>query len=727
MDRKRIAMMAGVGVAAALALALIVVVILRATGVISVPFVDADATKNAVETTMDQNSGSEADRSTSDGTVGSTGETTEIAKSGLTISVTEEISSGENASTEADTEDETPDETAESTEESTEETIEETEPKAPPTYRFVEPLLHMEAGEEQMSGLVCSDPTAPPVPVYWSSANTEIAEINDGMILAKSEGITTLTAKLAGQEITCQVQVHEPTLLVYINYSNLNLLPGDKKQLAVGVEPADTKQNIALTWQSSNAKVASVDGNGVVTAKKAGSARIVGHVGKKYEVYCDVVVEAKLESMTFTDGNITMQPGQTRFLPVSVVPVEAAVGKPIVWQSSKPEVATVDQGGNVHAISPGNATISVFLGEDYTACVVMVKEPATQAPTEPPTQAPTQPPTQAPTEPPTQAPTQAPTEAPTQAPTQPPEETTTEESQPTETGEIETLTEEETTEEVTTEEPTTEAVTIPPTEVETSPPEETLPPETAEETTPSNSEETPEETPEVVETEPETDPTPDVVLPPAPKVTLVFDAGHGGRFVGSSSGAGNYLRTPQGQLEKDLTLQVALMAKAYIEEHYEGVTIVMTRTTDTQLSLDQVEDLKLRCAIANQVGANAMISFHFNAVNSHTAAGAVVLCSQKSTVAAASAGMGNCVLDELEKLGIARRGIATKLLDKSDLDYYAINRHCAEYNIPGIIIENCFYDNPAEIPFFDSHDALMRLAIADVQGIAKYYGLRERQ
>lgn len=702
MDRKRIAMLAGVGVAAAMALALIVTVILHFTGAILLPFWGAEETKVAYETTIETKEGSKATTNSTEAVESSTSD-----EEPTDPSETEEMTTEEETetSTEEDTTEESTSEETTTEEETEEETVEETKPKEPPTYRFVEPVLNLEAGEEQMSGLVCSDPTSDPVPVYWSSANPEIADIIDGMVYAKSAGITTLTAKLAGQEISCQVQVHEPTLMVYINYSNLNLLPGEKKQLAVGVEPADTKQNIALSWESSNPKVAAIDGAGVVTAKKAGSARIVGHVGKNYEVYCDVVVEAKLETLAFVDGNITMQPGQTRFLPVACAPAEATIGKAIVWQSSKPGVATVDQGGNVTAISPGNTTISVFVGEDYTACVITVKEPPTQAPTEPPTQAPTQPPT----EPPTQAPTEAPTEAPTQAPE-------TEPSGAEETSEGEPATVEETVTEV-------------PTEPETEPPtpEETMPQETQEVST-----EVIVETPDVPteasieETEPETDPIPDIPLPPAPQVTLVFDAGHGGKWVGSASGAGNYMRTPQGQLEKDLTLQVALMAKAYIEEHYEGVTIIMTRTTDTHFSTDQVEDLKIRCAIAKQYNATAMISFHFNAIANHSAAGATVLCSRKASVATASAGLGNCILDELEKLGIYRRGIATKLLGDSNLDYYAINRHCAAYDIPGIVVENCFYDNPAEVPFFDSHDALMRLAIADVKGIAKYYGLREK-
>ena len=90
MDRKRIAMMAGLGVTAALVLALIAVVILRALGVISVPFVDADATKAAVETTLNQSAGSTEANAPTEATVSSAEETTEIAKSGLTEPSTEE-------------------------------------------------------------------------------------------------------------------------------------------------------------------------------------------------------------------------------------------------------------------------------------------------------------------------------------------------------------------------------------------------------------------------------------------------------------------------------------------------------------------------------------------------------------------------------------------------------------------------------------------------------------
>ena len=59
MDRKRIAMLAGVGVAAAMVLALIVTVVLHFTGAITLPFLGAEETKVAFLTSEDSTEASE--------------------------------------------------------------------------------------------------------------------------------------------------------------------------------------------------------------------------------------------------------------------------------------------------------------------------------------------------------------------------------------------------------------------------------------------------------------------------------------------------------------------------------------------------------------------------------------------------------------------------------------------------------------------------------------------
>jgi N-acetylmuramoyl-L-alanine amidase len=78
-------------------------------------------------------------------------------------------------------------------------------------------------------------------------------------------------------------------------------------------------------------------------------------------------------------------------------------------------------------------------------------------------------------------------------------------------------------------------------------------------------------------------------------LVVVLDPGRGGANVGSSGATG--------LLEKDVTLQLATEAGRLIEELL-GARVVLTRTDDTDLSLDA------RAAAANQAGGNLFISLH---------------------------------------------------------------------------------------------------------------------
>jgi len=87
--------------------------------------------------------------------------------------------------------------------------------------------------------------------------------------------------------------------------------------------------------------------------------------------------------------------------------------------------------------------------------------------------------------------------------------------------------------------------------------------------------------------------------PPAePAMTVVLDAGHGGKDPGNL-GTGRY-RTA----EKDITLAVARKTAAYIEERIPGVRVIMTRTGDTYPTLPE------RVRIANEAQADLLLSIH---------------------------------------------------------------------------------------------------------------------
>lgn len=213
--------------------------------------------------------------------------------------------------------------------------------------------------------------------------------------------------------------------------------------------------------------------------------------------------------------------------------------------------------------------------------------------------------------------------------------------------------------------------------------------------------------------------TPDL---PAP-VVIVLDPGHGGIFSGA---------TYDGRVEKEMTLIVAQYVKEYLESNYDNVTVFLTRDTDIDLGKDLAKELEQRAVIAKEKEADALISLHFNASDRHNANGTAVYISRRSNVNAPAKELATDILTELAALGIAPNGVLTRASDdmfdenNEAYDYYAINRHCANRDLIGIIVEHCFMDNATDIPFLATEEALRALASADAKGIAEYFSLHRK-
>ena len=94
------------------------------------------------------------------------------------------------------------------------------------------------------------------------------------------------------------------------------------------------------------------------------------------------------------------------------------------------------------------------------------------------------------------------------------------------------------------------------------------------------------------------------LVPPAHAagITIAIAPGPGGSAPGAVA---NGLR------EKDLTLAVSLALKEELES-YDGVRVVMTRTTDTRPSENTSADLSSRVEMAAAADADALVSIHFN-------------------------------------------------------------------------------------------------------------------
>lgn len=205
-------------------------------------------------------------------------------------------------------------------------------------------------------------------------------------------------------------------------------------------------------------------------------------------------------------------------------------------------------------------------------------------------------------------------------------------------------------------------------------------------------------------------------------ITIAIDPGHGGSDPGAIA---------NGLKEKDLTLATSLALKEELES-YDGVRVVMTRTTDTRPSENTSADLSARVQMAARANADALVSIHFNS-GPPAARGAETWYPNASSYNYSAHTQGRALSSAIQRqltgLGLADRGIKTRdnpyydYPDGSTGDYYAISRQAREKGIPGIIVEHAFLTSSSDAALLRDPAFVRSLGVADATGIAQTYGL----
>ena len=118
----------------------------------------------------------------------------------------------------------------------------------------------------------------------WSSGKKSVATVSKkGKVTAKKAGKATITAKVGKKKYKCKITVKNPTTT--LNATILTLTPGQKYILQVS---SNGKSN-QVAWWTTHSSVASIDGDGVVTAKKEGTTTITATMNGA-SAYCEVTV-----------------------------------------------------------------------------------------------------------------------------------------------------------------------------------------------------------------------------------------------------------------------------------------------------------------------------------------------------------------------------------------------------------------------------------------------------
>lgn len=211
--------------------------------------------------------------------------------------------------------------------------------------------------------------TAPSNPTKASSGDTEYQFTGWDKEFDQVIGDMTVTAQFR------EVGTADVTG-VRVSPSQLSLQAGGSGTLTATISPTDAA-NLDVSWTSSDTSVATVDSNGRVTAVSAGTATITAETEDGgYRSSCTVTVTPPAGSVTQIEiglGYIAMEVGDEQRLDVTVGPSTVA-DRSVSWTSSDTSVATVDSNGNVKAVTPGTAILTVKAnnGGLTASCMVAV-------------------------------------------------------------------------------------------------------------------------------------------------------------------------------------------------------------------------------------------------------------------------------------------------------------------------------------------------------------------
>lgn len=210
--------------------------------------------------------------------------------------------------------------------------------------------------------------TATDKTIKWTTSNKNVATVSTvGVVTAVAAGTAIITATAAdgsGVKATCKITVTNPVIKVTkvtLNKTTASVVKGKTLTLTATVTPTNaTNKNV--TWKSSNTKIATVDGNGKVTAVTAGTVTITctAKADKSKSATCKITVTnpaVKVTKLSMNKTSVDLLKGKTVQLKVTVTPSNAT-NKAVTWTSSNKKIATVTSNGLVKAVGTGTVTIT---------------------------------------------------------------------------------------------------------------------------------------------------------------------------------------------------------------------------------------------------------------------------------------------------------------------------------------------------------------------------------
>ena len=188
------------------------------------------------------------------------------------------------------------------------------------------------------------------------------------------------------------------------------------------------------------------------------------------------------------------------------------------------------------------------------------------------------------------------------------------------------------------------------------------------------------------------------------KITVVLDAGHGGRDPGKVA--------VNGALEKDINLSIAQKLKTLLEQN--DINVVMIRNDDSGLysesdSNKKAADMRNRVDIINKSDAALAISIHQNSFTQESIKGAQVFYYNNSDE-------GKKFAENMQEQLKKSLQDGNKRMAKANDSYYMLKK----VECPIIIVECGYLSNNTEAALLNDENYQERMAFAIHLGLLSY-------
>ena len=225
----------------------------------------------------------------------------------------------------------------------------------------------------------------------WSCSDESIAVVdNEGWIVGMSEGVCTVTVTSFNNpavKADIKVTVKDPNKVssIRLTKTDMRLPIGGGDISYVTMLPANA-YNKAEIWVSSDPRVATVSDEGWVYAVSEGSCVVTVYSKSNPAVSASINVTvtdpSKVAEIKLSKYEMNLLIGTHDISYVTMLP-RTATNIDEVWTSSNPAIASVDNWGNVYALSEGTCTVSV-ISKAYPAVKADIKVTVRSKPVIPP-------------------------------------------------------------------------------------------------------------------------------------------------------------------------------------------------------------------------------------------------------------------------------------------------------------------------------------------------------